>query len=166
MSRNEQPERSDPVSVPHNRGFKIQKSVLIHRPVAEIYHFWRNFENLPRFMDHLQTVVVIDDKRSRWVAKGPAGTSVEWEAEIINEIRNEVIGWRSLENAQVANAGSVRFEEAFDGRGTILTVNLKYDPPAGALGAAVAKLFGEDPEKQIEEDLQRLKTMMEVAQTP
>jgi uncharacterized membrane protein len=152
---------SDMVSVPHEQGTKFEKSVTINRSPEALYRFWRNFENLPRFMNHLESVKVLDDKRSHWVAKGPAGTRIEWDAEIINEAPNEVIGWRSLENAQVDNAGSVRFTPAPGNRGTVVEVTINYAPPAGKVGTAIAKLFGEEPEQQVSEDLYRFKQMME-----
>jgi uncharacterized membrane protein len=149
------------VSVPAGKGTKVEKSVTINRSPEEVYRFWRNFENLPRFMNHLESVTTTGEGRSHWVAKAPAGKTVEWDAEIYNEKENELIAWRSLEGADVDNAGSVRFEPAPDGRGTIVRVTLKYDPPAGKLGALVAKLFGEEPAQQIEEDLERFKQVME-----
>ncbi|HEX8458555.1 MAG TPA: SRPBCC family protein [Pyrinomonadaceae bacterium] len=153
------------VSVEGGRGVKVEKSVTINQPAAELYRFWLNFENLPRFMNHLEEVRVTGDGRSHWVAKGPAGTSVEWDAESYNLKENELIAWRSLEGSQVANAGSVHFTEAPGGRGTEVRVVLKYDPPAGVLGSWVAKLFGEAPEQQIEEDLRRFKQLMEAGET-
>ncbi len=149
------------VSVPAGKGIKVEKSVEINRPPEELYRFWRNFENLPRFMNHLESVKVTGEGRSHWVAKAPAGRTVEWDAEIYNEKENELIAWRSLEGADVDNAGSVRFEPSADGRGTTVRVTLKYDPPAGKLGSLVAKLFGEEPSQQIDEDLERFKQVME-----
>jgi uncharacterized membrane protein len=148
------------VSVPYGRGVRVEKSVVIDTPAERVYSFWRNFQNLPRFMHHLEKVEVHDGKRSRWVAHGPAHTSVEWEAEIINEIPNELIGWRSIENNAVDNAGSVHFTTLPDGR-TEVRVILRYDPPAGKLGAAISKLLGEDPARSVEEDLRRLKALLE-----
>jgi uncharacterized membrane protein len=116
-------------------------------------------------MKHLESVKVTGGDRSHWVAKGPAGTSVEWDAEVYNEKENELIAWRSLEGSQVDNAGSVHFESAAGGRGTIVRVVLKYDPPAGKLGAVVARLFGESPAQQIDEDLRRFKQLMETGET-
>jgi uncharacterized membrane protein len=152
------------VTVPAGRGIKVEKSVIINRPPEELYRFWRNFENLPRFMNHLEAVRVIDEKRSHWTAKAPAGRSVEWDAEIYNEKDGEMIAWRTLENADVASAGSVHFESAPGQRGTIVRVVLKYDPPAGKLGALVARLFGENPEQQIDEDLRRFKQLIETGE--
>ncbi len=153
------------VSVPAHRGVKVEQSVTVNKSPAELYRFWRNFENLPRFMNHLESVSVEGSGRSHWVAKAPAGTTVEWDAEVYNEKENELIAWRSLEGADVDNAGSVRFEPATDGRGTVVRVSLKYDPPGGLLGSAFAKLFGEEPSQQIEEDLRRFKQVMEAGDT-
>ncbi len=149
------------VSVPYGRGVGIEESVTIHASPERIYTFWRNFKNLPRFMNNLESVAVLDDKRSHWIAKGPAGTKVEWGAEIINEIPNELIGWRSVEGSQIDNAGSVHFESNGNGH-TNVRVILRYDPPAGALGAAISKMLGEDPAVQVREDLHRLKELMEL----
>jgi len=156
---------SENVSVPAERGTKVEKSVTINRPAAELYSFWRNFENLPRFMNHLESVRVTGGDRSHWVAKAPAGTSVEWDAEVYNEKEGELIAWRTLEGSEVASAGSVRFESAPGGRGTVVRVSLKYDPPGGKLGSLVARLFGENPEQQIDEDLHRFKQLMETGET-
>ena len=148
-------------SVGRGQGIKVEESVTINRPVLEVYRFWRNFENLPRFMDHLEAVTVIDDSRSHWVAKGPAGTRVEWDAVIHNEVEDEVIAWRSLPGSEVNNAGSVHFTPTPDGTGTDVRVVLSYEPPAGKLGAAVAKLLGEEPSKQVADDLRRFKQVMD-----
>ncbi|HZS04219.1 MAG TPA: SRPBCC family protein [Blastocatellia bacterium] len=153
-------------SVRHGEGIKVEKSVTINKPPEELFRFWRNFENLPRVMSHLETVRVIDEKRSHWVASAPAGTTVEWDAEIINEKPNELIAWRSLEDSQIPNAGSVRFERAPNGRGTEVKVALNYEPPAGSLGSLVAKLFGEEPAQQVAEDLRHFKQVMEAGETP
>jgi len=157
---------SENASIPHQRGIKVEKSITINRSPEELYRFWRELENLPRFMDHLESVTQTDQKRSRWAAKGPAGKSVTWEAEIINEKENELIAWRSLPGADVDNAGSVRFDPAPAGRGTEVQVVLEYDPPGGRLGAAVAKLWGEEPEQQIDEDLRHFKQIMEAGEVP
>jgi uncharacterized membrane protein len=151
-------------SVPRGEGIKVEKSVVVNRPAPELYRFWRNFENLPRFMDHLESVIVLDENRSHWVAKAPAGTRVEWDATIHNEIENQLIAWRSLPGADVNNAGSVHFTPADNGSSTEVRVVLSYEPPAGRLGAAVAKLFGEEPSKQVEDDLRRFKQVMEAAE--
>ncbi|MGH7854181.1 MAG: SRPBCC family protein [Candidatus Binatia bacterium] len=142
----------------------ITKTIIINRPAEEIYRFWRDFKNLPRVMEHLESVEVIDNKRSRWVAKGPAGKRIEWEAETTEERPNELIAWRSTEGATVENFGSVWFEPATGSRGTLLRVELNYCPPAGRLGATLAKLLGEEPELQVDEDLRRLKQLMETGE--
>jgi uncharacterized membrane protein len=152
--------------VPYELGIRVDKSVTINRPRAEVYRFWRNLENLPRFMRHLQSVTEIDNRHSHWVARAPAGRTVEWEAEVINEIENELIGWQSLEHSTVENAGSVHFDEAPGGRGTVVRIALQYNPPGGTVGAAVAKLFGEEPNQQISDDLWRFKNLMEAGEIP
>jgi uncharacterized membrane protein len=146
------------------RGMHVKESITIGRPVAELYRFWRNLENLPRFMDHLESVRVTGNDRSHWVAKAPAGMKVEWDAEIINEVENQVIGWRSLPGSTVASAGSVNFDDAGTDRGTRITVHLQYEPPAGRLGALFAKLFGEEPSQQVRADLRRLKQILEAGE--
>lgn len=148
-----------------NSGIKVEKSITINKSASELYNYWHNFENLPNFMDHLESVKEIGAKRSHWVAKAPLGTSVEWDAEIINDKENELIAWKSLPGADVDNAGSVRFEEATGGRGTVVKVSLEYNPPAGIVGAAIAKLFGEEPNQQVEQDLRRFKQVMETGAT-
>ena len=153
-------------SVRHNRGIKIEKSVTINKSPEELFGFWKNFSNLPRFMKHLESVNKTDEKRSHWIAKAPAGTTVEWDAEIINEQKNELIAWRSLEGASVPNAGSVGFEPAPGNRGCIVRVSLSYEPPAGVLGSKIAKLFGEEPGQQVEEDLRHFKQLMEAGEIP
>lgn len=157
-------DRASPItSVPRGKGIKVERSITVNRPPAEVYRFWRQLENLPRFMDHLESVTVLDENRSHWVAKAPAGTKVEWDATIHNEIENELLAWRSLPGAEVDNAGSVHFDPAGDA--TEVRVVLSYDPPAGRVGAAVAKLLGEDPAQQVEEDLRRFKQVMEATET-
>jgi uncharacterized membrane protein len=158
-------DRVSPVaSVPRGEGIKVERSVVVNRPASEVYQFWRNFENLPRFMDHLESVTVIDESRSHWVAKAPAGTRVEWDATIHNELENQLIAWRSLPGADINNAGSVHFTSVGDGR-TEVRVVLSYEPPAGRLGAVVAKLLGEEPSQQVEDDLRRFKQVMEAVVT-
>jgi len=147
-----------------NGVFHITKSITINRSPEELYRFWRNFENLPQFMHHLKEVHVVDEKRSHWVAKAPAGTQVDWEAEITDDRPNELIAWRSTEDADVRNSGVVRFERATGGRGTVVRVELDYRPPAGKVGKVVAKLFGEEPEQQIAGDLHRFKQVMELGE--
>jgi len=157
-------DRVSPVaSVARGEGIKVERTIVVQRPRDEVYRFWRQLDNLPRFMDHLESVTVIDENRSHWVAKGPAGTKVEWDAAIHNEIENELLAWRSLPGADVDNAGSVHFEPTEGG--TEVRVVLSYDPPAGKVGASVAKLLGEEPSQQVEEDLRRFKQVMEAPET-
>lgn len=144
------------------QGIRIQESVMVRRSQEDLYRYWRNLENLPRVMQYLDAVHVVSPMRSHWVAKAPAGTSVEWDAEIIRDKENETIAWRSIEDADVPNAGSVHFEPAPGDLGTLVTVNLKYDPPLGPVGAVVAKLFGTDPSQTVNQDLHRFKNMMEM----
>lgn len=143
---------------------EIHRSVTVNRPRGELYRFWRDFENLPRFMEHLESVTVLDDRRSHWVAKGPGGKSVEWDAEITDEREDQLIAWRAVEQADVPNEGSVRFIDAPGGRGTEVHVTATVKPPVGQLGKLVAKLFGEDPDRQIREDLRRFKQVMEAGE--
>lgn len=146
------------------RRIHVVKAITINRPRQEVYAFWHDFENLPRFMEHLESVQVTGAGRSHWKAKAPIGSKVEWDAEIIEDRPNELITWRALENADVANSGSVRFQDAPSGRGTEIIVELRYQPPGGRLGAAVAKLFGEEPGQQAGSDLRRLKQVLELGE--
>ncbi len=145
---------------PSSKPIFVEHSVVIDRPTQGVYDYWRKLENLPHIMSHLESVTELDERRSRWVAKAPLGTHVEWEAEIVNDKPGQRIGWHSLPGATVDNAGSVQFEELPNG-GTRVHVALSYRPPAGPLGAAVAKLFGEEPSQQIAEDLQKFKAAFE-----
>jgi uncharacterized membrane protein len=142
----------------------VTESLTIRRPRHEVYGFWHNFENLPRFMAHLESVQVLDNRRSRWKAKAPAGATVEWEAETIEDRPNELIAWRSLPDASIPNSGSVRFKDAPGNRGTEVQVELRYDPPGGKIGALIAKLFGEEPQQQVKGDLRRFKQVMETGE--
>jgi uncharacterized membrane protein len=140
-------------------GVLVEESVFIRRPIEDLYRFWRNLENLPRVMQHLESVERVTDTISRWRATGPAGLSVEWNAEIINEVPNKVIGWRSLEGSDVVSAGSVNFER---GRGgSRVRVRLQYSPPGGKAGDALARLTGRDAATEIRKDLKRFKAQVE-----
>jgi len=148
------------------RGINVEEAVTINASPEILYAFWRRFDLLPQFMAHLVSVSQLDARRSRWIAKAPAGRTVEWEAEIINDVENELIAWQSVEDAEVANAGSVRFTPAPGGRGTEVRVTLSYTPPAGKLGALVAGLFGEEPGRQVADDLRRFKQLLEAGEVP
>ncbi len=145
---------------------EVRHSTTINRSPGELYHYWRRLSNLPRFMRHLESVHETDDTHSRWVARAPAGTTVEWNAEIVEDRPNEVIAWRAVEGSQMRNDGRVRFVDAPGGRGTEVHVELTYAPPAGRVGAAVARLLGEEPRVQIEDDLRRLKDILEAGEIP
>jgi uncharacterized membrane protein len=154
------------VALGGERGIHVHESIRLEKPLEEVYGFWRQIENLPRFMSNLERVTDLGNGRSHWVAKGPAGTSVEWDAEIINEIENKVIGWRSLPDSRVVTAGSVNFDRVRQGRTTQVSVNLQYAPPAGRAGALVAGLFSREPSQTIREDLRRFKQLLEAGEVP
>ena len=145
--------------------FVVRRAVTVNRPIEEVYAFWRNFENFPRFMAHIESVRV-SGSRSHWAAKAPAGMTVEWDAEIADDRENELIAWRSLESSDVQHSGRVRFVRAPGARGTEVRVDLAYMPPAGALGRTIAKLFGEEPDQQVRDDLRRFKQIAETGEIP
>jgi uncharacterized membrane protein len=149
-----------------DRGIHVRESMRLETPLVEVYRFWRNFENLPRFMTYLERVQDLGNGRSHWIAKGPGDMTVEWDAEIINEIENEVIGWRSLPGADVVSAGSVNFKRARGGRSTQVDIHLQYEPPAGRAGALLAKVFGRDPAATSREDLRHVKQLLEAEEIP
>ncbi len=159
-------EKQNAATVREGAGVKVEKSMTINASPEKLYSFWRNFGNLPQFMSHLESVQVIDETHSHWKAKAPFGYSVEWDAEIINDKPNEIISWRSTENADVANVGSVHFMPSTDQTGTIVKIALSYEPPAGKIGMAIAWLTGEEPSVQVEEDLRHFKQMMETGENP
>lgn len=162
-----QTEHEDASVAPRRSGrVRIERVTTINKPVHEVYEFWRQFQNFPRFMRHIESVEVLGDRRSRWRAKAPAGRTVEWEAEILEDRQDEWIAWRSLPGSQIENSGSVRFAPAPGGRGTEVRVQLQYSPPAGRFGRGIAWLFGEEPEQQIHEDLRRFKQLMETGEIP
>jgi uncharacterized membrane protein len=150
---------ADTKANPSNR-VHVNKSVTINKSPAELYNFWRNFENLPQFMTHLESVKTTGEKTSHWVATAPLGTTVEWDAEITSEQENARIGWKSLEGSEIANSGVVEFLPTTN-RGTEVRVVLTYEPPAGYVGTLIAKLFGEEPNQQVSDDLRRFKQLME-----
>lgn len=143
---------------------KVEKTMTINKPAAELYRFWHNFENLPHFMKHLKSVTVQDAKRSHWVASAPLDTSIEWDADITEDRENELIAWKSVPGSDIDNAGFIQFKPAPNNNGTEVKVVTEYNPPAGVIGAAIAKLFGESPEQQIGDDLRRFKMLMETGE--
>lgn len=146
--------------VPGNSGIKVEAAVEIDCPPDALYRFWRDLEELPRVMRHVRSVEQLSHRQSHWTVQGPAGARVEWDAEIINAEEGRLIAWQSLPGAQVRNAGSVWFETARSGA-TRVKVAFEYDPPAGAVGAAIAKLLGANPQKDLEEDLAQFKQFAE-----
>ena len=148
------------------RDVHVEKSILINRDAGELYSYWREFENLPSIMRHLESVTNFDNQKSHWVAIGPAGKKFEWDAEIYNEKPDELIAWRSMPGADIVNAGSVHFERASFGRGTRVKVVLNYNILGGKLTAFFAKPFGTEPGQLIEDDLRRFKQLMETGELP
>ena len=145
---------------------RVERAVTINRVVPELFRFWRQLENLPRFMKNVEAVLPVGGNRYHWVVRAPLGGTVEWDAEIVNERENELIAWRSLEGSRIENAGAVKFENAPGGRGTEVKVTLAYKPPAGPLGAAIARMLGAEPGQQVREDLGRFKQLMEAGEIP
>jgi uncharacterized membrane protein len=145
-------------------GVKARAAVTIARPRDEVYAFWRQLENLPRFMIHLQSVEETGGGRSHWVGRAPAGKTVEWDAEITAEQPGKLIAWRSLPGSDIHNEGTVRFLDAPGKRGTEVHLELSYDAPLGALGDLLAKAWGEQPEQQVKDDLRRFKQVLETGE--
>jgi uncharacterized membrane protein len=154
------------IALSGNRGTHIRESVRLEKPVAEVYRFWRNLQNLPRFMTHLTQVTDLGTGRSHWEAQGPARVRVEWDAEIINEVEDKLIAWRSLPGSDVVTAGSVNFSTVRDGRSTEIDVHLQYEPPAGRAGHLFATVLGRNPSSMIREDLRHLKQLLEAGEIP
>lgn len=166
VSTADQAEPTTPAGVPQGKGIKVEQHITINKPVSEVFRFWSNFENLPRFMDHLESVKLHQNGCSHWVAKAPLGTKVEWDAEIVDANVNDYISWRSKAGTSVPNEGMVRFTPNVSGQETTVHVTLEYRPPAGVLGATIAKLFGEEPQIQVASDLRRFKNIMETGEVP
>ena len=152
-------QRNPDASVPYGRGVRVEQSIAVARPASELYAFWRRLDTLPQFMQHVEEVTVLTPTRSRWRVRAPIGSRVTWEAEVINDVPGQIIGWRSLPGAAIHHAGSVHFDER-DGL-TEVRVVLEYAPPARYIGASVARILGEEPQKQIAEDLQRFKGIVD-----
>jgi uncharacterized membrane protein len=152
--------RGAAATVNARKAVKVERTVTIACPRHVLYAFWRDFTHLPQFMEHLESVRVDSPTRSHWKTRAPAGSSVEWEAEIVNDVPDEIIAWKSVGDPDVANAGAVNFSDA-PGGGTIVKVTLDYEPPGGRVGALVARFSGEDPDRQVREDLRKFKQLME-----
>jgi uncharacterized membrane protein len=156
--------RPRPQERPGQPGVEIRRSITVGRDVSEVYSFWRNLENLPRFMSHLESVTSTGDRRSHWVAKGPMGTTIEWEAETTEDFENERIAWRSLPDADIQNSGRVQFKKAPGDRGTEIHLAISYDPPGGMLGEAIADFFEHIPAETLEDELRHFKQILEVGE--
>lgn len=146
------------------RGVIVEQAVAINRTPQELFEFWRRLEQLPSVFPELKSVRDAGDGRSEWVATAPGGRTVRWTADVINEIRNEMVAWRTTADSELTSAGSVHFDGRSDGRGTVVRVKLQYGAPAGAVGAAVAWAFGDSPNQVIREGLRRLKQLMETGE--
>jgi len=154
------------ITADKEKGIRIHPTITVDASADELYRFWRDFENLPHIMRHLQSVEALAGGHSRWVAAAPAGMTVAWDAEITEDVPGERIAWRSLEGAAIANAGSVAFRPATGGRGTVIEVDMRYESPGGTLGAVVAFIFGKEPEQQVREDLRAYKAFVETGEVP
>jgi len=153
-------------TLPYGYGIKVKKAVTVSCPAGHLYRYWRELKNLPKLFDNVLSVELFDNTRSHWTLRVPGGMTLEWDAEITVDRENEMIGWRSLDGADLDNAGYVRFERATGGRGTVVRVALQYNPPAGKVGAALATVLGEKPANQVEGALRKFKQLMETGEIP
>jgi uncharacterized membrane protein len=158
-------ERNPATAVPARQGEKVEKTILIRRSPEDLYRYWRKLENLPRIMNNLETVECTDGQRSHWVAKGPLGKQLQWDAEIYNERANELIAWRSLPGGDIETAGSIHFKPSWQNDCTEVMLSMKYNPPAGKVGAQLANWLGDGLEQKLNDDLQRFKQVMESENT-
>jgi uncharacterized membrane protein len=140
---------------------RIEGSITVNRPAEEVYSYWRNLENLPRFMEHLESVRETDKKRSHWVVKTPVGTKLEWDAEITEERPNEFIAWRSLPGAEIENEGRVEFKSASGGNATDVKIFMAYVPPGGMVGETAARLSESYTADKLKEEMSRFKQIVE-----
>lgn len=159
-------ERNPATGVPAKMGTRVEKSITINCPPEQLYAYWRDVENLPKVMRHLQSVDAKDKRSMHWVAKGPLGITVEWDAEIINERENEMIAWRSLPGGDIDTAGSIHFNKLPHDRGTEVRVSIKYNPPGGKIVDGIAWLLGSSLEQEVEEDLKNFKSAVETGEIP
>ncbi|HEY7338120.1 MAG TPA: SRPBCC family protein [Bryobacteraceae bacterium] len=148
----------------HRRGIEFEKTVHIQAPLEEVFGFWSDYSKFPRFMSHLKEVREVGDGKWHWVAEGPAGIPVSWDAEVTQYIPRKLLAWRSVPGSPVETEGTVRFEENSH-RGCRVTIHLSYKPPAGVLGHLIAALFGADPKREMDDDLVRLKSLLELGRT-
>ena len=154
------------VALGGHRGTHVREAIRLEVPLDVVYEFWSRLENLPRFMTHLETVTDLGGGRSHWVARGPADMRIEWDAEIINDVPNKVIGWRSIPGSDIATAGSVHFSTVRQGRSTQVSVNLQHSAPGGAAARALAFVLGRDAAHMIREDLRHVKQLLEAGEIP
>ena len=147
-------------------GVTLEATITVNKPAAEVYRFWRQVENHPRFMQHLESAVSTGEKRSHWVARGPLHLPLTWDAELVEERPNALLSWRSLPAADVDNTSTVRFRELPNGRGTEVRLRLAYAPPGGVAGVALAKLFKTLTARQLREALRHCKQIIEAGETP
>jgi uncharacterized membrane protein len=154
------------LAAPEGQDVLVARSVTINRSRHELYDVWRDFRNLPLFMENIEAVTMLDEKRSHWKVKAPADSTVEWDSLITEDVPGELIAWKSVEGASVPNTGRIEFKDSSNGRGTIVTATIAYDPPGSKLGAFVAKLMGREPKVQARRDLRRFKQLMETNEIP
>ena len=167
MSETQQGDDAPHASAKHGdaegKGAIAARAVTINKPVAEVYARFRDFARLPDFMENVVRIDVYDAKRSHWVVKAPAGGTVEWDAIVTDEQQDRLIAWESAEGADVPNSGRVEFQDA-GARGTVVTATIAYDPPGGAVGKVIAKLFQREPAIQARRDLRRFKQLLETGE--
>ncbi len=159
-------ERGEKASTPLFGGIRLQESITLLKPIEEVYSYWRDFTHFPRFCKNLSRVEVLDDRRSRWTAVGPGDKPLTWEAELIEDLPNQLISWRALPGSEFENAGSVRFKQGPTGRGTEVQLTLTYNPPGGPLGSLIAKLTAKEPAVLLREQLRRFKQLLETGEIP
>ncbi len=169
MTQHQQVQRDDAplTSAKHGDDGELElfsRAVTINRDATELYRFWRDFSNLPRVMDNIVSINMIDDQRSEWVVKGPGGSDVKWRSQVTEDIEGALIAWRSEVDAEVFNQGRITFSPAQGNRGTVVTAVMAYDPPAGFVGRIVAKVMQREPEVQLRRDLRRFKQLMETGE--
>jgi len=162
----ERRETAPPSALGPGQGVRVEQSIVVNKTPAELFRLWRDLATMGRVFRHVERVDCGSSHRSHWVVKGPLGTHVEWDAEVINEVENRLIGWQSLPGSEVACAGSVRFEPRGDGGATEVQVVFRYDPPGGTFGAVIASALGADPSKTVADDLARFKQQVESGRVP
>jgi uncharacterized membrane protein len=158
--------RSEAGDAPSTSGIQIRRTVTIEKPREEVYAFWRRMENFPLFMRHVKSVDQVTPERSHWKIVIAGGRTLEWDAILVQDLPSELLSWRSLDDADVQNAGSVAFRRAPGNRGTQVTVTITYNPPAGQLGHLFAQMSRQDPLEWVSQDLLRFKALLETGEVP